>query len=168
MGMYARNQIDAKLDTYTSNPLEYENQAIPATSAWTNVDFNNPASVSFRLMSAESNNLNQNMGSMISPPACINGSAQHPRLSPTLSDPDFPINSFLSPSNLQSPLSNMSNMSRNPIQRVGSDSVDSTGSSIHSLDLAAAIATGLHKTTSNGINIESGYSSGNCRYLIVH
>lgn len=73
------------------------------------------------------------------------------RLSPTFSD-DFSLTQL----GMQPPLSHPV---RPPVHRVGSDSVDSTGSS---LDFGQAFTK-----QSNGINIESGYSSSKNRLLLL-
>ncbi|XP_039270763.2 RNA-binding protein MEX3B-like [Styela clava] len=148
LNMYAQNttspidQLDTHPDQITSNALGFDASAAPATS-WALGDYNN-GPLSFPIFSSASD------ASITQVP--LNGAVLPSRLSPTFSDSDFPL--ALQPA--QSVQSPMSNLSRPPMRRVGSDSVDSTGSSIHSLDFGNV----LHKTVSNGINIESGYSSG--------
>nr|ACV87296.1 PEM-3 KH domain protein [Phallusia mammillata]CAB3263777.1 RNA-binding protein MEX3B [Phallusia mammillata] len=72
------------------------------------------------------------------------------RLSPTLSDPDFSILPPFMPSNINS---------HNPVRRVGSDSVDSSTSSIdHSSINGLGPFSSFAMTPA--LNIESGYSSG--------
>lgn len=90
------------------------------------------------------------------------------RLSPTLSDPEYPVLPPLLPlgssSSLTSGLQSPSSTDLHSLlqQRSGSHSVDSTTSSIH--DLNSPTYGGIHRSNSFASaipqNIESGYSSG--------
>lgn len=154
LNMYAQSntspldQLDTHPDQITSNTMGFDASTAPPTS-WALGDYNSP-SLSFPIFSSASSTTTS-----LSPQVSLNGAVLPSRLSPTFSDSDFPLGPLQPTSSIQSPLSNMT---RPLMRRVGSDSMDSTGSSIHSLDFSSS----LHKTVSNGINInaESGYSSG--------
>jgi len=91
------------------------------------------------------------------------GSTGIQRLSPTLSDPEFSSFTFLP---------NSTQASHNPLRRVGSDSVESTTSSVPSLDLLSnscnLASVGNHSSlySTTPINIESGYSSGTSTWCV--
>jgi RNA-binding protein MEX3 len=107
-----------------------------------------------------------------SPTSTYSGSSFNSRLSPTLSDPEYPVLPPLLPhstsstitSSLQSPSTDLQCL----LQRSGSHSVDSTTSSIQSIsDLGSATSypgSAIHRSSSFASaapqNIESGYSSG--------
>lgn len=123
---------EVNTDSITSPTLGYD----AATSvSWPNKDL--PEMHSF--LYSGGNDTSTNVSSL-SHQASLASSI---RLSPTFSD-DFSI----PPLGMQPPLSHPM---RPPVHRVGSDSLDSTGSS---LDLGQPFTK-----QSNGINIESGYSS---------
>lgn len=154
LNLYAQNVrshmdlLDAGEALASRNPMAFEAPSHQApTSTWP--EFTDQMSFPIFSTAETTSPFVQSSSSSISPQLPFSGPM---RLSPTLSDHDFPSGQHLPPTSLQSPLP----VSRPPIQRVGSDSVDSTGSSID----FPAIGSGLGKSLSNGINIESGYSSG--------
>ena len=155
------------------NPLDTHSvldSSSPPTTAWStgcnSVGSNSSISSQCFNFSHSTNTNNR------SPTSTYSGSSfGHSRLSPTLSDPEYPVLPPLLPlgssssitSSLQSPSSDLHCL----LQRSGSHSVDSTTSSIQSLSdpsSPTSYGSAIHRSNSFASaipqNIESGYSSG--------